>query len=312
MLSRVAERLYWMARYLERAENNARMIMAFNSLALDMPRETQLSWKGLVAVTGMGALFDQHHQKADERNCVKFLMADGYNPSSIASCITAARENVRTTRDQVPTDAWEVINELYRYVQEYIDQGVGKRARYEFLNEIVGRCQMLNGLLAGCMSHDSGYDFIRVGRNLERADMATRQIEVGALQFLDGWDGTDTYGGLLWTSVLRYQSAFQMYRHNVRRKVNGPHVIRFLLQNEPFPRSVLHSLSEVASALGRLPRNEIPLRTALQAVRHTREADVDALIRKDEGILFLENLQLEIGELHEDIAETWFPVYETA
>lgn len=96
MLSRVAERLYWMARYLERAENSARMIMAFNSLALDMPRETQLSWKSLVAVTGMEALFDQHHQKADERNCVKFLMADSYNPSSIASCIKAARENVRT------------------------------------------------------------------------------------------------------------------------------------------------------------------------------------------------------------------------
>ena len=115
----------------------------------------------------------------------------------------------------------------------------------------------------------------------------------------------------MWTSVLRYQSAFQMYRHNVRRKVSGPLVIRFLLQNEPFPRSVLHSLSEVAGALSRLPRNEIPLRTALQAVRHTREGDVDALIRKEDVILFLENLQLEIGELHDDIAETWFPVYET-
>lgn len=169
MLSRVAERLYWMARYLERAENNARMIMAFNSLAMDMPRETQLSWKGLVEVTGMGGLFDQHHMRADERNCVKFLMADNYNPSSIVSCIKAARENVRTTRDQVPTDAWEVINELYRYVTEHIDQGIGKRARYEFLNEIVGRCQMFNGLLIGCMSHDAGYDFIRVGRNLEES-----------------------------------------------------------------------------------------------------------------------------------------------
>lgn len=142
--------------------------------------------------------------------------------------------------------------------------------------------------------------------------MATRQIEVGALQFLDGWDGTEAFGGLLWTSVLRYQSAFQMYRHNVRRKVSGPLVIRFLLQNEPFPRSVLHCLNEVAGALDRLPKNEIPLRTALQAIRHAREGDVDALIRKEEVISFLEKLQLEIGELHNDIAETWFPVYETA
>jgi len=312
VLSRVAERLYWMARYLERAENNARMIMAFNALSMDMPRETRLSWKDLVAVTGMGELFDQHYQREDERNCVKFLMADNYNPSSIASCIMAARENVRTTRDQVPTDAWEVINELYRYTVDNLEQGIGKRARHEFLNEIVGRCQMLNGLLAGCMSHDAGYDFIRVGRNLERADMGTRQIEVGALQFLDGWDGTESYGGLLWTSVLRNQSAFQMYRHNVRRGVSGPLVIRFLLQNEPFPRSVLHSLTEVAGALSRLPLNEIPVRTALQAVRHVREGDVEALIRKEEVILFLEKLQLEIGELHDDIAKTWFPVYETA
>jgi len=312
VLSRVAERLYWMARYLERAENNARMIMAFNALSMDMPRETRLSWKDLVAVTGMGELFDQHYQREDERNCVKFLMADNYNPSSIASCIMAARENVRTTRDQVPTDAWEVINELYRYTVDNLEQGIGKRARHEFLNEIVGRCQMLNGLLAGCMSHDAGYDFIRVGRNLERADMGTRQIEVGALQFLDGWDGTESYGGLLWTSVLRNQSAFQMYRHNVRRGVSGPLVIRFLLQNEPFPRSVLHSLTEVAGALSRLPLNEIPVRTALQAVRHVRDGDVEALIRKEEVILFLEKLQLEIGELHDDIAKTWFPVYETA
>lgn len=109
-----------------------------------MPRETQLSWKGLVAVTGMGELFDQHHQKADERTCVKFLMADGYNPSSIASCIKAARENVRTTRDQIPTDAWEVINELYRYILEHIDQGLvnGRGTNFSTKSWVAARCLM--------------------------------------------------------------------------------------------------------------------------------------------------------------------------
>ncbi|MEC7815917.1 MAG: alpha-E domain-containing protein [Pseudomonadota bacterium] len=312
MLSRVAERLYWMARYLERAENTSRMIMAFNSLALDMPKHATLSWRSLVAVTGMQSVFDEHYVRDDERNCVKFLIADTYNPSSIYSCLRATRENVRTTRDQVPTEAWEVINELYLYVQEHLDAGIGKRSRYEFLSEIVERCQMLTGLLAGCMSHDAGYDFIRVGRNLERADMATRQIEVGALQLLEGFDPTEPYGGLLWTSVLRYQSAFQMYRHNVRRKVNGPEALRFLLQNGPFPRSVLHCLTEAANAIERLPRNELPLRTALQAVRHARDADVDALIRKNAVIPFLEDLQLEIGDLHEDITDNWFPSVNAA
>lgn len=301
-----------MSRYLERAENTARMLLAFNSMTLDMPRHERLSWRGLVAVTGMQSIFDEHYQREDERNCVKFLIADTYNPSSIHACLWATRENVRTTRDQVPTEAWEVINELFLFVKDNLDAGLAKRSRYEFLSSVVERCQMLTGLLAGCMSHDAGYDFIRVGRNLERADMATRQIEVGALQLLEGFDPTEPYGGLLWTSVLRYQSAFQMYRQNVRRRVNGPAVLRFLLQNDPFPRSVLHSLTEVASALERLPRNELPLRTALQAVRHTRDADVDGLIRKNQVIPFLESLQLEIGELHQDIVDNWFPVTHAA
>lgn len=312
MLSRVAERLYWMARYLERAENTSRMIMAFNSLALDMPRNQSLSWRSLVSVTGMEGIFNEHYQRDDERNCVKFLIADGYNPSAVASCLRAARENIRTTRDQVPTEAWEVINELYRYTFENLDTAISKRGRHSVLSEIVGRCQMLTGLLTGCMSHDAGYDFIRLGRNLERADMATRQIEIGALQLQVREDDNEPYEGLLWTSVLRYQSAFQMYRQNVRRRVNGPQVVSFLLQNEPFPRSVLHCLNEVVTALERLPRNSVPLRTALQTARHASEADVHQLIVDDELIAYLDRLQLEIGELHRDIVRCWFPIHEAA
>ncbi|MCH8497223.1 MAG: alpha-E domain-containing protein [Marinobacter sp.] len=312
MLSRVAERLYWMARYLERAENTSRMIMAFNSLALDMPRNQSLSWRSLVSVTGMEGIFNEHYQRDDERNCVKFLIADAYNPSAVASCLRAARENIRTTRDQVPTEAWEVINELYRYTFENLDTAISKRGRHAVLSEIVGRCQMLTGLLTGCMSHDAGYDFIRLGRNLERADMATRQIEIGALQLQVREDDNEPYEGLLWTSVLRYQSAFQMYRQNVRRRVNGPQVVSFLLQNEPFPRSVLHCLNEVVTALERLPRNSVPLRTALQTARHAGEADVHQLIVDDDLIDYLDRLQLEIGELHRDIVRCWFPIHEAA
>lgn len=307
MLSRVAERLYWIARYVERAENTARMTMAFHTLALDMPKSVQLSWKSLVAVTGMEGVFDEHYQREDERNCVKFLVADSYNPSSIFSSLRSARENVRTTRDLVPTEAWEVVNELYLFAREHLDSGISKRGRYEFLSEIVRRCQTLTGLLAGSMSHDAAYDFIRLGRNLERADMATRQIDVGAIRLLERREDPEPHEGLLWTSVLRSQSGFQMYRQHVRRRINGVDVVRFLLQDVPFPRSVAHALTHSENALECLPRNVIPLRVAIQARRHVLDADVDKLLADDRLHEFMDRLQLEIGGLHEAVAECWFP-----
>jgi uncharacterized alpha-E superfamily protein len=310
MLSRVAERLYWAARYIERAENTARMIMSFQNLALDMPKTEALSWRGLVAATGMETIFDEHYQRDDERNCVKFLIADGYNPSSIFSSLRAARENVRTTRDQVPSEAWEVMNELYLYARDNLDSGISKRGRYGFLSEIVRRCQMLTGLLSGCMSHDAGYDFIRLGRNLERADMTTRQIEIGAIRLLEQTEGAQPYDGLLWTSVLRSQSAFQMYRQHVRRRVSGAEVVRYLLQDLPFPRSVAHSLNAVSEALSDLPHNDESLRMATQAQRHTLNADVDALIHDHSLHAFMDQLQEEIAAIHFAIADAWFPRLE--
>lgn len=308
MLSRVAERLYWMARYVERAENTARMIMAFNTLALDMPKSVSLSWKELVTVTGMDALFDERYQRDDDRNCVKFLVADAWNPGSILSTLRSARENVRTTRDLVPTEGWEVVNELYLFARDNAEQGVNKRGRHDFLSEIVQRCQTLTGLLAGCMSHDAAYDFIRLGHNIERADMATRQIDVGALRLLArDREAPAPYEGLLWTSILRSQSAFQMYRQHVKRRVNGVDVMRFLLQDPDFPRSVTHALSRCENALSRLPHNERPLQRAVAARRHTLEADVPALVA-DNGLHdFMDRVQLEVAELHQAIASDWFP-----
>ena len=307
MLSRVAERVYWMARYVERAENTARMVMAFHLLALDMPRSVQLSWKGLVQVTGNEALFDNHYQRDDERNCVKFLLADTDNPSSVLNSLRAARENVRTTRDLVPSEAWEVMNELYLFARDGIDQGIGKRGRFEFLSEVIQRCQTLTGLLAGTMSHDAAYDFIRLGRNLERADMATRQVDVGALKLLkkDGED-PEPYEGLLWTSILRSGSGFQMYRQHVKRRINGVDVVRFLLQNVAFPRSVTHALTQVQDALEKLPNNELPLRLALQARRHAMNANVEELTAEDGLHAFIDQLQQDVADIHGANAETWF------
>jgi uncharacterized alpha-E superfamily protein len=252
-------------------------------------------------------VFEEHYQREDERNCVKFVLADAYNPSSVLSALRAARENVRTTRDLIPIEAWEIVNELYLFARDNIDAGISKRGRFEFLTEIIQRCQMLTGMLAGGMSHDPAYDFIRLGRNLERADMATRQIDVGAIRLLSRKDDPGPYEGLLWTSVLRSQSGFQMYRQHVRRRIKGPDVVRFLLQDVAFPRSVTHALSHTQLALEGFAHNEIPLRLAMQARRHAQDSDVDKLIGTDHLHDFMDRLQLEVAQLHEAIADCWFP-----
>ncbi|WP_018934678.1 alpha-E domain-containing protein [Thioalkalivibrio sp. ALJ24] len=313
MLSRVAERVYWMARYVERAENTARMVKAFNLLTLDMPRTMQLSWRGLVSVTGYDAEFEARYQREDERNCVKFLLADDDNPGSVLSSLRAARENVRTTRDLVPSEAWEVINELYLYARDHIDQGITRRGRFEFLSEVIERCQMLTGLLAGSMSHDAAYEFIRLGRNLERADMTTRQVDIGAMRLLSDQDEPAApYQGLLWASILRSMGGFQMYRLHVKRRINGPDAVRFLLQDTAFPRAVAHALAEVQSALERLPRNELSLRLVSQARRHALNADIDERIA-DGGLHdFLDALQQDVAELHTANQRTWFLFAEQA
>ena len=308
MLSRVAERVYWMARYIERAENTARMTKAFHLFALDMPKTVTLSWKGLVAVSGLDELFAEHYQREDERNCVKFVLSDSHSSSSVLGSLRAARENVRTTRDLIPIEAWEIVNELYLFARDNIDAGISKRGRFEYLTEIIRRCQMLTGMLAGGMSHDAAYDFIRLGRNLERADMATRQIDVGAIRLLSRKDDDpEPYEGLLWTSVLRSQSGFQMYRQHVRRRINGPDVVRFLLQDIAFPRSVAHALTHSQLALERFSNNELPLRLAMQARRHAQDANVEHLIAEGQLHDFMDSLQLEVGQIHAAIADSWFP-----
>lgn len=307
MLSRVAERLYWMSRYVERAENTARMINSFNVMSLDMPRSVQLSWRGLVSVTGTDAIFNEHYQREDERNCVKFLIADTDNHSSVLSSLRAARENVRTTRDLVPTEAWEVVNELYIFARDNVESGINKRSRFDFLSEIVQRCQTFGGLLAGCMSHDSAFDFIRLGRSIERADMTSRQVDAGAVQLLIAKDNPQPHDGLLWTTVLRAQSGFQMYRQHVKRRINGVDVVRFLLQDTLFPRAVAHSVAQAEAAIGRLPHNDIPLRLAVQARRHVLEADVEKLIAAEQLHDYIDVVQSEIGDIHNAVAACWFP-----
>jgi uncharacterized alpha-E superfamily protein len=306
MLSRVAERLYWTARYLERAENTARLVRVFSSMMLDLPSGVGINWRQLVDVSGAPELFDKNYRTCGERNVIKFMLLDPDNPGSLFSSLSSARENVRTTRDLVPSEGWEHVNELYLFAKKRLARKTLIKDRYEFLSEIIMRCQQITGLLAGTMSNGAAYQFVRMGRNLERADMTTRQIDVGSATIIAAGVEQERLENLLWTYVLKSLSAHQMYRQSVRRRVSADHVLAFLLQDPNFPRTIAHTLDEVIACFEKgLPHNEEPLRAAWRLQRLIAGANAEKL--RSEGLHeFIDQLQMELGSLHQLITGTWF------
>lgn len=304
MLSRVARRVYWMARYIERAENTARLVNTYHFLLLDLPRGTRVGWDILPVITGGYNQFSERYQRHDERNTVKFLLADSNNPSSLINSIAFARENCRTSREVLPGHAWEQLNELKLYADAHITDALPRRGRFEILTEIIHRCQQLTGLLAGTMTHDHGYDFIRIGRNLERSDMSTRVVDVGALS-LQGADDSSGLDVHVWTSMLKALNAYQMYRKDVQIGVHCSDVVSFLLQNDYYPRSVAHCLDQVEECLGDLPLHKdtlAPLREVRRRVNRLKPGKLNANSLHAE----VDRLQVGFSDIHKKIRETWF------
>jgi len=313
MLSRVAERLYWMGRYLERAENLARLLNVYSTLLLDLPRGAKIGWHTLLEITACEEAFSEHHQVRDERAIIRFLLSDTRNPVSIVSALDMVRENARTTREIIPAEAWERINNLYLYAREHASQGVARGPRHELLQQLISYCQQLTGLLEGAMSHNSGHNFISVARNLERADMTTRIVHAGSVNLLpdtldadgDSERVQEAWDNVIWMSVLRSLSAYQMYRQHVLDRVNGEDVVTFLLQDTQFPRTVVHCLARLELLLKALPKNEESLRQVGIAQRLVKEAIVPDLMGN--GLSdFIDRVQVALGEIDAEVSEAWF------
>jgi uncharacterized alpha-E superfamily protein len=299
LLSRVAERIYWAARYLERAEDTARIVRAHTETFADLPRQSVAMWRPLIAIVGSGAQYDARFgEEVSENAVVSFLLSDHENVGSVVSCVGAARENLRTTRETVPRDGWQALNDTYLYVNVEVDRGVDRRARERFLGRVIADSRRIDGILATTMNHDEAYAMWRLGRAIERADMTTRVLGVRAAAVLSEADDGDErrYDELQWMGVLRSLSGLQMYSRAVRGPIEGPAVVRFLLEHDRFPRAVRALLREIRRALSDLP----------DPARLLDEVDnVDAVLRDStaDGIDgaelddAMDALQIAIGQL---------------
>ncbi len=304
LLSRVAERIYWTARYLERAETTSRLARVYGNLQLDLPRQAGLGWDALTEITGGAALYRELYPNPGVDTAERFFVADRSNPSSVRSSLRFARESIRTTRDVVPSEAWRSVNELYMYVGQELDADTSHRRRYGIHSRVVEGCQQIGGLLADTMSHDSGYQFFRVGRGIERADMTTRIIDVAAATLLNRED-LARFDNTVWMAVLQSLSAYQMYRQKVRRRIHGPDVIAYLLKDEQFPRAIAFSLRELGAALAMLPRNGEPLKKLGDLRRMLARPKLLTLDLADLH-QWIDDAQLALGELHGLVHATWF------
>jgi uncharacterized alpha-E superfamily protein len=311
MLSRVAERIYWIGRYMERAENTARLVSVYTNLLLDLPRALPLQWRALIQISGAEQLFDSLNVNADEPYVVKFLLSETANSGSILRSVEWARENARTTREIMPSEVWEQINDFYLHVKDNVQQTMHRGGRHSFLRDTILACQQLNGMLSGTMSHDSAYHFARLGRNLERADMTSRILDVGSMWRQSGFNTVVdesqrlAYENLLWMSILRSLSGYQMYRQHVHNRINGHDVTRYLLQDPHFPRALGHCITEAEACIKQLPRNDAVLRSIARALRHVASADLPNLAT--DGLHeFIDRFQLELADVHQQMATSWF------
>lgn len=306
MLSSVANRIYWMARYLERAENTARLINVYTHLLLDLPKRMRLGWEPIVDITSGRDCFYSLYEEADERSVVRFMVSDVRNHDSILNALDMARANTRTIRDIIPREAWEQVNQLHMNSKLNARSVVTQRHRYDYLRSVILGVQTISGMLAGTMTHDECYDFLKMGRNLERADMTTRIIDVSSATLLpDMPEELTPFENLQWMSVLKSLTAYQMYRRQMHQRIRRADVLKFLLLQKNFPRSFCHTLSEVSECLEKLPRNSKILRILAGLEKELLQAQLDEFDQQKLHV-FIDELQLGVIKINNGISQSYF------
>jgi uncharacterized alpha-E superfamily protein len=250
MLSRVADSIYWMSRYVERAENVARFVDVNLNLMLDSSGGAHQQWQPLVNITGDHVDFDKRYPKgATQQNVIQFLTFDRDNPNSIISCLRAARENARSVREIISSEMWLQLNQFYLTVNSAAASGKGLESPHDFFTEVKLSSHLFTGITDATMTHGEGWHFCRLGRKLERADKTSRILDVKYFILLRSAADVGTpFDDVQWAAVLRSASAFEMYRKRHGR-VSPKSIVEFLLLDPEFPRAIRFCLTSARDSL---------------------------------------------------------------
>jgi len=253
MLGRVANTIYWMNRYLERAENYARFMDVNFNLALELPPSEVEQWKPLVVITGDWPLYESLHTKVDKDKIIYFMAFEEQNPNSIYNCMVNARENARAVRTEITKEVWEQINALYYLAKDssvkkrYTDQGLR-----QFCKDIKFGCQLLYGMYDATISRNEAWNFAKLGQFIERADKTSRVLDAKYHFLLTSPSEVGSTLDLIqWAALLKSVSAYDMYRKKYG-KLTSSSIAGFLILDQDFPRSILNCLIRAEQSIIKL------------------------------------------------------------
>ena len=248
LLSRVADSVYWMARYIERAENVARFIGVNLNLQIDLPLAPAQQWQPLIDTSGDVEKFKERFGNATQARVIEWLAYDTENASSIASCLRFARENARSVRETISSEMWTQVNTMYLQIQTQRSLPEPERMLDAF-REIRMGCHLFEGVTDATMSHNEAWHFMRLGRMLERADKTSRILDVKYFMLLPSLRDIGTpYDDIHWSAVLKSVSGFEMYRKKYGR-ITPPEVVDFLVMDNEFPRAVRFCIKSASESL---------------------------------------------------------------
>lgn len=250
MLSRVADSIYWMNRYIERAENYARILDVNFNLFLELPSEVSEQWRPVVVTTGDLKLYESMYKSVDKTSVIFFLGFDEKNPNSILNSLVKARENARSVRTEITKEVWEQINHLYHMVRsEAENKRWQKKDPRDFFTEIKKGCQLLYGIFDATLSRTDGWHFGKIGQLIERADKTSRVLDVKYHILLPTEEEIGSPADLIqWAALLKSVSAYDMYRKK-NGKLTPAGISEFLILDKVFPRSILRCLMHAEQSL---------------------------------------------------------------
>ncbi len=311
MLSRVAESLYWMARYIERAEDLTRLLAVnFNALLDTQPADARQGWQPLVNITGDEQLFVEAFSEAQAEPVIEFLLWYPLNPNAVSACINRARENARSVREQISSEMWEQINRLYFLARDTSRAEVLANPS-EFFRQVRDGSQAFQGITAATLTHGEPYHFIRLGLHLERADKTAR-ILGAKYQYINQLARNSAETSLQLIALLRSCSAFEPFRRAARGEMDIELVVNYLLLDRAFPRAVLFCLNQGLGALDSLGGGQPELQRAANPRRALGRiaADLEYLdiheILADKMDPFLNQLLVRLNAVGDEIARAYF------
>ena len=255
MLSRTADHLFWMSRYTERAENTARMLNVNyeTSLLPQSASEAEAGWQGLLSISELLPSYTALHGEVNPRSVMEFMVSDEDNPSSIISCLRAARENARAVRGTLTTEVWETQNQTWLEVNRMLKAGEFQRDPGKFFEWVKFRSHLSRGVTLGTMLMDEALHFMRLGTFLERADNTARLVDVKFHavdnDFMGNAEKDQEYDFYHWSAILRSVSGFEIYRKVYRDVIKPERVAELLILRPDMPRSLAACLNEVVANL---------------------------------------------------------------